>query len=71
MKKNLVIIVISFYIIIGSCKPVEERIYDHSYTKDWYYLEGQRYQVYQTKKHNKYILILNKRETKFIRKYLK
>lgn len=71
MKKNLIIVIISLYIILIGCKPAEERIYDSSYTKDWYYLDGQRYQVYQTKKHTKYILVLNKKETQFIRKYIK
>jgi len=69
MKKIILFLLV--LLSLNSCKPAEDRIYDHSYTKDWYYLEGQRYQVYQTKKHTKYILVLNKRETQFIRKYLK
>ncbi len=70
MKKKLVLILL-LILSLNSCKPTEERIYDHSYTLDWYYLNNQRYQVYQTKNHTKYILVLNKKESQFIRKYLK
>lgn len=69
MKKILLILLL--ILSLCSCKPAEERIYDHSYTLDWYYLNNQRYQVYQTKNHTKYILVLNKKETQFIRKYIK
>jgi hypothetical protein len=69
MKK--VIILLTIFIFIG-CKPAELRIYDHSYTDYWYYSDqGERYQVYQTTMGNKYILVLNKKQTKIIRKYIK
>jgi hypothetical protein len=61
----LVLILLS----ITSCNA-EKRIYEHSYTDYWYYEQNQRYQVYQTSRGNKYILVLNKKETKFIRKYI-
>jgi hypothetical protein len=67
MRKILLILIL---IILNSCKPAEERIYEYSYTYDWYILNNQRYQVYLTKNHTKYILVLNKKETKFIRKYI-
>jgi hypothetical protein len=67
MKTLLILLaLISF-----SCKPAEERIKEHSYTQEWNYQNNQRYQVYQTKHGERYILVLNNRETKFIRKYLK
>jgi hypothetical protein len=58
-------------LILTSCS-VEQRIYNHSYTDSWYYSEkGERYQVYKTARGNKYIIVLNKKETKLIRKYIK
>ncbi len=54
-----------------SCKAAEERIKEYSYTKEWYFKDGQRYQLYKTKYGNKYILVVNKKETKIIRKYVK
>jgi hypothetical protein len=66
MKKLILILsLISF-----SCKTAENRINENSYTKEWHYESGQRFQVYQTNSHRKYILVLNKRESKFVRKYL-
>ena len=54
------------------CKPAELRIHNYSYTDSWYYTDkDNRYQVYQTAMGNKYILVLNKKQTKFIRKYIK
>ena len=69
MRKILTLLII---LLLFSCKPAELRIYNHSYTDYWYYSDqGQRYQVYQTAMGNKYILVLNKKQTKFIRKYIK
>lgn len=69
MRKILTLLTI---LLLISCKTAELRIYDHSYTEYWYYSDkGERYQVYQTAMGNKYILVLNKKETKFIRKYIK
>jgi hypothetical protein len=67
MKK--LILILAFLSI--SCKTVEERINDNSYTTEWHYENGQRFQVYQTDSHRKYIIVLNRNETKFIRKYIK
>lgn len=54
-----------------ACANVEDRIKDHSYTTIWYYENEDRYQVYQTKKGDLYIIVLNRAETKFKRKYIK
>jgi|TARA_B110000503_G_scaffold136486_1_gene218858 hypothetical protein len=68
MKK---ITVLFLTIIITSCSTVEERINDYSYTELWHYEKGEKYQVYRTKKNSLYITKLNKKETKFVRKYIK
>ena len=69
MRKILTLLTI--LLLIG-CKPAELRISNYSYTDSWYYADKDtRYQVYQTAMGNKYILVLNKRQTKFIRKYIK
>lgn len=57
-------------IFLISCS-VEQRIKDHSYTQEWYYTEAMRYQVYKTKSGKRYIIVLNKKQTKFKRKYIK
>jgi ssDNA-binding replication factor A large subunit len=64
---------IAFLLVITavSCGSVEDRIKEHSYTKEWHQLDGKRYQVYQTKAGKKYILIFNKQETDLKRKYIK
>jgi len=67
MKKILLILIATLSI---SCS-VEQRIKDYSYTDEWYYISSERYQVYKTKSGNKYIIRLNKRETKFKRQYIK
>lgn len=68
MKKIILLLILITTLI--SCNA-ERRIYEYSYTDYWYYDSIQRYQVYQTARGNKYILVLNKKQTKFIRKYLK
>jgi hypothetical protein len=55
--------------ILLSCNA-ELRIKDHSYTNEWHYEGKERLQVYKTRSGRHYVLVLNKRETKFIRKYL-
>ena len=55
---------------LASCKTVEERIKDYSYTDKWYYIDTMRFQVYKTKSGREYIIVLNERETKFIRQYI-
>ena len=71
--ETIIVISMLSLIVLGltSCNA-EQRIYKHSYTDSWYYSDkGERYQVYQTTRGTKYILVLNKKETKFIRKYIK
>ena len=69
MRKIITLLAI---LLLFSCKTAEERIYKHSYTDSWYYKDnGERYQVYQTSMGNKYILVINKKQTKIIRKYIK
>ena len=57
-------------ILLTSC-TVEQRIYNHSYTNEWYYINTERYQVYKTALGNRYIIVLNEEQTKFKRKYIK
>ena len=67
MKQLLVLFIL---ILLTSCN-VEQRIYEYSYTKEWYYTNNERYQVYKTALGTRYILVLNAKETKFKRQYLK
>lgn len=67
MKKLLLLLV---GVITLSCSSVEERIKEHSYTNEWYYINTERYQVYKTKSGARYIIVLNKKETDFKRKYI-
>ena len=57
-------------ILLTSCS-VEQRIYKHSYTNEWCYTDNERYQVYKTALGARYIIVLNAKETKFKRKYIK
>lgn len=59
-----------FLIVLCSCS-VEQRIYKHSYTNEWYYTATMRYQVYKTKFGKRYIIVLNEKQTKFKREYIK
>jgi hypothetical protein len=85
MKPTFIALLI--LLLLSSCKSVEERIKDYSYTDEWYFNKldtglyqnnfilkdrdiYERYQVYQTKSGRKYILVLNKKQTKLKRKYL-
>jgi hypothetical protein len=54
-----------------SCTTVEDRIKEYSYTKEWYYIDTMRFQVYKTKSGKKYIIVLNERQTRFKRQYIK
>jgi hypothetical protein len=67
MKYLLLILIATLSI---SCS-VEQRIKDHSYTNEWYYDNAIRYQVYKTKSGNKYIIVLNEKQTRFKRQYIK
>ena len=66
MKNLLIILLLSFV----SCATVEERIKEHSYTENRYYIDNMRFQVYKTKSGKEYIIVLNERQTKFIRQYI-
>jgi hypothetical protein len=67
MKK--LIFLIPFFILF-SC-GVEQRIKDHSYTNEWYYIDTMRFQVYKTKSGERYIIVLNEKQTKYKRQYIK
>jgi hypothetical protein len=66
--KHLILILIVF--ILTSCN-VEKRIYEHSYTEEWHYIDTIRFQVYKTKSEKKYIIVLNEKQTRFKRQYIK
>ena len=70
---NLLTKIFLFFFLL--CVPlscyVEKRIYEHSYTLEWYYENGTRYQVYKTRTGQRYIIVLNKEQTKLKRKYIK
>ena len=67
MKQLLLILIV---ILFTSCS-VEQRIKDYSYTDEWYYIDTMRFQVYKTKSVKKYIIVLNEKQTKFKRQYIK
>ena len=75
MKINNNFLTKIFLLLCLLCVPlscdVEKRIHEFSYTDEWYYENGIRYQVYQTYNGRRYIIILNKEQTKFKRKYIK
>jgi hypothetical protein len=57
-------------ILTTSCS-VEQRLKEHSYTNEWYYIDTMRFQVYKTKSGKKYIIVLNEKQTRFKREYIK
>jgi hypothetical protein len=65
--KKLILLLLFFSLV--SCN-VEKRIYEHSYTNEWYYIDTMRYQVYKTKSGRKYIIVLNEKQTRFKRYYI-
>ena len=65
--KYILLLLLTF--IVLSCNA-ELRIKDHNYTDEWHYEGKDRLQVYKTRSGRHYVLVLNKKETKFIRKYL-
>jgi len=67
MKK---LIVLFLFFTLLSCEA-EKRIYEHSYTNEWYYIDTMRFQVYKTKSVKSYIILLNDKQTKFKRQYIK
>lgn len=68
MKHLLTLLAI---VILISCSSVEDRIKEHSYTQEWYYIDTMRFQVYKTKSGKKYIIVLNEKQTKYKRQYIK
>jgi hypothetical protein len=66
--KKLILLFLFFTLV--SC-DVEKRIYEHSYTNEWYYIDTMRFQVYKTKFGKRYIIVLNEKETKYKRQYIK
>jgi hypothetical protein len=66
--KKLILLFLFFTLV--SC-DVEKRIYEHSYTNEWYYIDTMRFQVYKTKFGKRYIIVLNEKQTKFKRQYIK
>jgi hypothetical protein len=66
--KKLIILFLFFCLV--SCEA-EKRIYEHSYTNEWHYIDTMRFQVYKTKLGKRYILVLNEKKTKFKRQYIK
>lgn len=67
IKKLLLLVIL---ITLTSCS-VEQRIKDYSYTEEWYYIDTMRFQVYKTKSGNKYIIVLNEKQTRYKRQYIK
>ena len=66
--KYLILILLTFFML--SCS-VEQRIKEHSYTDEWYYIDTMRFQVYKTKGGKKYIIVLNEKQTRYKRQYIK
>jgi uncharacterized protein YcfL len=67
--KKFTFFLLSLLLLI-SCS-VEKRIKEYSYTEDWHCYNDKQYQVYQTRLGERYIIVLNKSQTKFKRKYIK
>ena len=65
------IVLIISLLFITSCKTVEERIKDNNLTNEWYYIDTMRFQVYKTDNGRKYIIVLNNRQTRYVRQYIK
>jgi hypothetical protein len=68
MMKKIILLLLFFCLV--SCEA-EKRIYEHSYTDEWYYIDTMRFQVYKTKSGKRYILVLNKQQTRYKRQYIK
>jgi hypothetical protein len=66
--KYLILILLTFFML--SCS-VEQRIKEHSYTDEWYYIDTMRFQVYKTKSGKRYIIVLNEKQTRYKRQYIK
>ena len=64
-------LILLFILILTASCSAEQRIWKYSYTNEWYYMNAERYQVYKTAIGTRYIIILNNKETKFKRQYIK
>ena len=64
------ILTLLLLLTLTSCS-VEQRIKDHSYTQEWYYIDTMKFQVYKTKSGKRYIIVLNEKQTKYKRQYIK
>lgn len=67
VKKQLIILL---FLIATSCS-IEQRIKDYSYTNEWYYIDTMRFQVYKTKSGKRYIVVLNEKQTRYVRQYIR
>ena len=67
--KHLIILLI-LLILTASCS-IEQRFKKLIYTNELYYTDTKTYQVYMNSKGERYIIILNKKETNFKKHYLK
>jgi hypothetical protein len=68
MKK---FILLAIGLLMLSCSSAEDRIKEHSYTDEWYYIDTMRFQVYKTKSGKRYIIVLNNRQTNYKRQYIR
>ena len=60
----------SLFVFLISCS-VEQRLKDYSYTNEWYYIDTMRFQVYKTKSGKRYIVVLNEKQTRYVRQYIR
>lgn len=61
---------LALVLLLGSCS-VEERIFRWSYTPDWYWKGGSRYQVYKTLTDHRYIIEVDSTTLELKRTYIK
>jgi hypothetical protein len=68
LVKRVLLIFLS--LMIFSCKSVEERVKDSNVTNEWYYIDTMRFEVYKTHNGRRYIIVLNNRQTRYVRQYI-
>ena len=66
MRRLIIILVL----VLSSCS-VEQRIHRWSYTADWYWKDGSRYQVYKTITGRRYIIVTDTTRFELERQYIK
>lgn len=64
------LLALALLLALSSCS-VEERIYQWSYTEDWYWKGDDRYQVYKTLGGRRYIIVIDTVRLELEREYLK